>query len=97
MITQAPSPNAGVPEKRHSAAFQRQLNAMMALRGAGDMIGHALLAERLGIAERTLRSYLGAERDIPARILRKAAEVLWERSEEIKARAVRLTALGNGH
>jgi hypothetical protein len=91
-VTVAPAP-APVPEKRHSMADL--LKRIGALDYAGLLIGKAVLAEKMGIPERTLRSYTGVSRRLPAHVLTAAATALEAHCAEITAQAAKLRALAD--
>lgn len=70
-----------------------RLPRIVGLRKAGELIGQVALAAGMGIAERTLRAYLGADRGITNFTLTAAAKVLEHRAGLLTAHAARLRAL----
>jgi hypothetical protein len=81
-----------VPEKRHSP-LARAMERNTALQRAANLVGQVDLATGMGIADRTLRSYLGVERGMPASALTGAALVLRRRAADLLAHADRLDEL----
>ncbi len=81
-----------VPEKRHSP-FARALARTVGLQKATDVLGQAKLAEGLGVAPRTLRSYLSVERGLPNAALTGAAAMLEQHAAEATALAGKLRDL----
>lgn len=83
--------SSAVPEKRHSMADK--LIRIRALDEAGLLIGKAELARKMGVPERTLRSYTSVERRVPDAMLAAAADAIDERCAELAAHAVKLRTL----
>jgi hypothetical protein len=71
----------------------QRLPRIVALRKAGELMGQVALAAGMGIAERSLRKYLGADRRITSFTLNAAAKVLEHRAGLLTAHAARLRAL----
>jgi hypothetical protein len=84
---------APVPEKRHSMAGL--LKRIGALDRAGMLIGKSVLAGRMGMPERTLRSYMGVSRRLPPHVLVAAAAALEAHCAEITAHVAKLRALAD--
>lgn len=81
-----------VPEIRHTP-LMRAAARNRALQRAANLVGQAQLAAGMGIADRTLRSYLAVERGTPSLALNSAARALRRRAAELCAHADTLDEL----
>lgn len=82
-----------VPEKRHAMTIR--LKAIVALQKATDMIGQGRMADALGVAARTVRSYLSVERRLDPKVLEQAAVALEIRADELSCHAAKLRILAH--
>lgn len=77
------------PEKRPTDFRGRLLRVRM-FEVAGELMGKARLAARLGLDQRTVRKYASAERGLTDATLLQTADALDEAAEQLRAHAVKL-------
>lgn len=73
--------------------FTRKARAIVALGRARELVGSRVLAQGMGIGERTLRSYTCVERGVPAERLDDAADVLDRQASALIDHAAKLREL----
>lgn len=85
-----PAPDSP-PKKRQD--LPTAMARVAAVGKAGRLVGHAVLAERSGIPERTLRSYAKVELPLPDRALVFVARALRAHAAEVIAHAEAIEAM----
>ena len=80
-----------VPKVRHIT--RERIMRIAGLRVAGELMGREALCDAMGVAGRTFRAWLGAERGIGDRTLADAAAALERRAAKLTEHAAKLRAL----
>lgn len=81
-----------VPQIRHTPLALKAARTT-ALQTAADLIGQSALASGMGIADRTLRSYMSVERSMPGHAMTAAANALEAQALALVAHAARMREL----
>ena len=81
-----------VAENSHTT-LERSLARTKAMQRAAELVTQPVLAARMGVPERTLRSYVSVERGLPMIAMQQAAYALERRAVELAEHAAVLRGL----